>query len=249
MKRLGQRLLGKRFWVYAIALLLSAAITTAMPLRAQETKKPAGASTATQGQAQPAHPSPKREGEEQLENGGEADAIRNAPAVKWIARHTGLTKDQAYWLCIGLNFAVIFFAMAGLLRKILPGYFKGRTSTIQKGIEEARKMSEDARRRLSEVEGRLSRLDADLAAMQREADENAKAEEQRLLAAGEEERRRIVASAEQEIEMAANSARRELKSYVGELAIELAEKKIRVSSDTDEALVRAFTAQMGKDGN
>jgi F-type H+-transporting ATPase subunit b len=135
------------------------------------------------------------------------------------------------------------------MRKMLPGYFKGRTATIQKGIEEARKMSEDARRRLAEVEGRLSRLDAEIAGMRREADENAKAEEQRLLVAGEEERRRIVASAEQEIEMAANTARRELKAYVAELAVQLAEKKIRVSNDTDEALVRAFTAQMGKDGN
>jgi F-type H+-transporting ATPase subunit b len=85
--------------------------------------------------------------------------------------------------------------------------------------------------------------------MRSEAEENAKAEEQRIVAAGEEERKRIVASAEQEIEMAANTARRELKSYVGELAIELAEKKIRVNKDTDEALVRAFTAQLGKDGN
>ena len=144
---------------------------------------------------------------------------------------------------------MIFFAIAGLMRKMLPGYFKGRTTTIQKGIEEARKMSEDARRRLAEVEGRLSRLDADIAEMRREADENAKAEEQRLLAAGEEERKRIVTSAEQEIELAANTARRELKAYVAELAVELAEKKIRVSNDTDEALVRAFTAQMGKDGN
>ncbi len=50
------------------------------------------------------------------------------------------------------------------------------------------------------MEGRLSRLDADIAAMRREADENAKAEEQRILAAGEEERKRIVASSEQEIE-------------------------------------------------
>jgi F-type H+-transporting ATPase subunit b len=217
-------------------------------LKAQENAKPASAAAA-EGQAKSDQSSPKNEGVQQLENGGEADAIRNAPAVKWIARHTGLTNNQAYWLCFGLNFAVIFFAIAGLMRKMLPGYFKGRTTTIQKGIEEARKMSEDARRRLAEVEGRLSRLDADIAAMQRDADENAKAEEQRLLAAGEEERRRIVTSAEQEIEMAANSARRELKAYVADLAVELAEKKIRVSKDTDEALVRAFTAQMGKDGN
>ena len=236
----------RRVWVYAAIAALAIAIAPAGSARAQENAKPA---TTAQKPPQAANPSPKHEGEEQLENGGEADAIRHSPSVKWIARHTGLTVDQAYWFCFVLNFAVIFFFMVRLLRKILPGYFKGRTSTIQKGIEEARKMSEDARRRLAEVEGRLSRLDADIAAMQREADENAKAEEQRLLAAGEEERKRIVSSAEQEIEMAANSARRELKAYVADLAVELAEKKIRVNKDTDEALVRAFTAQMGKDGN
>jgi len=49
--------------------------------------------------------------------------------------------------------------------------------------------------------------------------------------------------------MTANAARRELKAYVAELAVELAEKKIRVSKDADEALVRAFTTQLGKDGN
>ena len=230
-----------------MVLLLFVVIAPAT-LRAQESAKPASAAAAEPA-AKTEHQSEKAEGQEKVKEGGEADAIRNAPAVKFIARHTGLTNDQAYWLCIGLNFAVIFFAIAGLMRKMLPGYFNGRTATIQKGIEEARKMSEDARRRLAEVEGRLSRLDTEIAGMRKEADDNAKAEEQRLLAAGEEERRRIVVSAEQEIEMAANAARRELKAYVAELAIQLAEKKIRVSKDTDEALVRAFTAQMGKDGN
>jgi F-type H+-transporting ATPase subunit b len=236
----------QRVWLCALAAVMAIAITPAGTARAQE--NPATTS-APHGQAKPAQPSARHEGEQQLEQGGEADAIRNAPAVKFIARHTGLTKNQAYWVCIGLNFAIIFLVIAGLMRKMLPGYFSGRTSTIQKGIEEARKMSEDARRRLVEVEGRLSRLDSEIAGMRREAEENAKAEEQRLLAAGEEERRRIVTSAEQEIEMAANTARRELKAYVSELAVQLAEKKIRVSNDADEALVRAFTAQMGKDGN
>jgi len=239
----------QRLWLEAaLALALIILMSPAGILRAQESAKPTRPAP-TQGQAEPAQPSPRHEGEQQLEQDGEADAIRHSPSVKWIARHTGLTDNQAYWLCFVLNFAVVFFALARLMRKRLPGYFSGRTAAIQKGIEEARKMSEDARRRLADVEGRLSRLDAEIAGMRREADENAKAEEQRLLAAGEEERRRIVASAEQEIEMAANTARRELKSYVGELAIELAEKKIRVSKDTDEALVRAFTAQLGKDGN
>jgi F-type H+-transporting ATPase subunit b len=233
----------QRFWTAAaLVLVLFAVMVSGGVLRAQESPKPASGAT-----AEHASQTAKAEGEEKA--GGEADAIRHAPAVKYIARKTGLTIDQAYWLCIGLNFAVIFFAIAGLLRKKLPGYFIGRTATIQKGIEEARKMSEDARRRLADVEGRLSRLDTEIASMRQEAEENAKAEEQRILAAGEEERRRIVASSEQEIEMTANASRRELKSYVAELAVDLAEKKIRVSKDTDEALVRAFTAQVGKDGN
>jgi F-type H+-transporting ATPase subunit b len=231
--------------IYASIAVLGIAMVAV--LRGQESAKPPN--TSAQSQAERSQPSTAHEGQKELENGGEADAIRHSPSVKWIARHTGLTDIQAYWLCFVLNFVVIFFAIAWLMRKNLPGYFSGRTATIQKGIEEARKMSEDARRRLAEVEGRLSRLDAEIAGMQRDADENAKAEEQRLLAAGEEERKRIVASAEQEIEMAANTARRELKSYVAELAIELAEKKIRVNKDSDEALVRAFTAQLGKDGN
>ena len=241
--------LKQRFWAYIImAFLAIAIIVPVSSLRAQQgAKPPSNATTVPSTQEQPK--SEKAEGQEKVKEGEPADAIRHSPSVKWIARHTGLTDDQTYWVCLGLNFAVIFFFIARLMRKALPGYFRGRTSTIQKGIEEARKMSEEARGRLRDVEGRLSRLDADIAAMQREADENARAEEQRLLAAGEEERRRIVSSAEQEIEMAANSARRELKAHAAELAVQLAEKKIRVTQDTDEALVRAFTSQMGKDGN
>src|SRR5690242_5056697 len=116
----------QRLWVErALALALLVGISPAGVLRAQESGKPPSTAATqgqpTQGQAQPAHPSPRHEGEEQLEQGGEADAIRHSPSVKWIARHTGLTADQVYWLCFVLNFAVIFFAIARLMRKKLPG--------------------------------------------------------------------------------------------------------------------------------
>jgi F-type H+-transporting ATPase subunit b len=232
-----------KYWIHAVlALALFSAVPSGIT-QAQENAKPASGVAEQTGKPE------TLQAKDQEKAAEEENAIRHSSAVKFIARKTGLTDDQAYWLCIGLNFAIVFGSIVVMLRKKLPGYFSGRTSTIQKGIEEARKSSEEARQRLTEVEGRLSRLDTEIASMRREADENAKAEEQRILAAGEEERRRIVASSEQEIEMTANAARRELKSYVSELAIELAEKKIRVSKDADEALVRSFTAQMGKDGN
>lgn len=177
------------------------------------------------------------------------EAFRHSSAVRFIARLTGLSLDQAYWSCVVLNFAIVFVLVWMGLRKVLPGVFKSRSEAIQRGIEEARKTSEEARRRLTEVEGRLSRLDVEIAEMRRQADENAGAEEKRILAETEEERRRIVASAEQEIALAANTARRDLKSYAAELAVELARKKIQVGKDTDQALVREFTARLGKDGN
>jgi F-type H+-transporting ATPase subunit b len=229
--------------------MLVSAVWSPVNIRAQEGAAHASAAPSAQSSGgEAAQAATEVKGEEKKAK-GEFDWVRESGSVKWFAKVTGLSLDHAYWLCVGLNFAVIFVFAAVLLRKNLPGFFKSRTSAIQKGIEEARKMSEEARRRLGEVEGRLARLDADIASMRSDAEKNAQAEEARLMAAGEEERRRIVVSAEQEIAMAANAARRELKAYAAGLAVDLAEKKIRVGKDADEALVRGFTARLGKDGN
>ena len=187
--------------------------------------------------------------EEERESAEPTRALKHSAAVRWISRKTGLSLDQTYWACMVLNFAIVFFALWIPLRKRLPALFKSRTDAIHQRIEEARKASEEARDRLTEVEGRLSRLDTEIAAMRREADENARAEEKRIMAEAEEERKRIVHAAEQEIATAANAARRDLKAYSGELAVDLAAKRIRVGEDADQALVREFTSQLGKDGN
>ncbi|HKD79881.1 MAG TPA: ATP synthase F0 subunit B [Candidatus Angelobacter sp.] len=244
--------LSRLFSAGLCALLLLAAMCSFAPMHAQESSKPPVAEQPRQAQepqAQEHEPGGEGKNKSQEQGGEESNPIRNSPAVQWISAKTGLTIDQAYWLCIGINFGVVFIFIVVMLRKKLPGYFSGRTAAIQKGIEEARKMSEEARQRLSDVEGRLSRLDADIAAMRSEADQNARAEEQRIQASSEEERKRIVSSAEQEISTAASAARRDLKSYVAELAVDLAQKKIRVEKDADQALVHEFTTRLGKDGN
>jgi F-type H+-transporting ATPase subunit b len=210
--------------------------------RAQEAEKTAPA--ATEQHREHAQESAK-EGEQQT---GPAEAMRNSPAVKWIAQKSGISINAAFWLCVLLNFGVVAYLILYAMRKRLPGFVKDRCQAISAGIEQARKTSEEARARLQEVEGRLSRLDADITEMRREADENARVEEKRIMAESEDERRRIVASAEQEISAAANNARRDLKAYAAELAVELAEKKIRVGQDADRELVRAFTSRLGKDG-
>jgi len=229
----------------AVLVLVLSCVVRPSRLCAQEpTSQPApAASSSAAGEAKP--PAQVKEEKE----ADPTEAFKHAAPVRWIARVTGLSLDQAYWLCMFLNFAIVFGSLWMVMRKRLPAAFRSRTELIQKRIEEARKTSEEARRRLSEVEGRLSRLDLEITEMRREAEENAREEEKRVRTAADEERQRIVAAAEQEIAMAANAARRDLKSYAAELAVDLAAKKIRVGKDMDHSLVSEFTAHLGKDGN
>ena len=92
-------------------------------------------------------------------------------------------------------------------------------------------------RRLREVEARLSRLSVEIEEMQKHADAEAKAEEDRIHASIDEEKSKIIQAAEQEVALAANSARRDLQKYAVELAVATAEKGIRVDTSTDKALV------------
>lgn len=237
-------------FLFSVCLVSSS--TTVFAQEKSSPQSPAsGVADARAQEAQPAsNEASQKTGESKHdEESSEEAELRHSAAVRFVARITGLTDNQAYWVCVLINFAIVLFAVVYALRKKLPGFFRGRTDAIQKHLEEARRTSEDARRRLKEVEARLGRLDEEIGAMRRDADQNARAEQARVQSEVEEERRRIVASAEQEIAMAAAAARRELQGYAAELAVDLAEKKIHVGSETDQALVKDFTSWLGKDGN
>ncbi len=176
----------------------------------------------------------------------EEAAFKFSPAVQWISKITGLSLVAAYWACIALNFAIVAVAIILFLKSSLPGMFRGRTQEIQKGIEEARRSSEDAGRRLREIENRLSRLSVEIGDMQKHAEAESRAEEERILASIAEEKKKIVEAAEQEIGQASNVARRELQKYAADLAVSIAEKSIRVDPAEDKVLVDDFVQQLGK---
>jgi F-type H+-transporting ATPase subunit b len=174
--------------------------------------------------------------------------FKQSPSVKFVANMTGTSLATAYWLCVGLNFAVIAVLIFVGMKKALPAAFRNRTASIQKAMEEARKASEDANQRLGDIESRLGRLDQEIAGMRSAAEEEARKEEQRIQAAAEEDRKKVVQTAEQEIAAAARGARAQLKAYAAELAVGLAEKKISIGASEDRELVRSFSEHLGKDG-
>jgi F-type H+-transporting ATPase subunit b len=168
--------------------------------------------------------------------------------VKSLASKTGLSKEAVYWIFVVINFVILAAGLSWVVRKVLPNGFAPRTAEIQKALEEARKASADASARLGEIEGRLAKLDAEIAEIRSTAEADFTVEEQRIKAAAEQDAQNVIAAAEQEIAAASRTAQRELKSFVADLAVNLAENKIKVDDRTDQALIRSFAAELGKDG-
>jgi F-type H+-transporting ATPase subunit b len=179
----------------AILMLMAPVVTIHAQEGHPQEARPAQTATAQEAKPESATQNAESEIKQEAKGSSSEEAVRNSWFVRWLSNKTGLSLDAAYWLCVVFNFAIVFFFLSALLKKKLPAFFKSRTELIQKRIEEARQASEDARRRLVEVEGRLSRLDVEITGMQREAEENARAEDRRVAATVEQERRRIVESA------------------------------------------------------
>ena len=171
--------------------------------------------------------------------------FKESPSVRFIAKLTGLSTGNAYFLSILFNFAVMAGIIFWAARKYLPGAFSARTAAIQKAMQEAQKAGEEARRRLAEIENRLMKLDGEIGMMRDAAEKEGAAEEARMQAAAREDARKIVEAAQQEIASAAKTARRQLTAYAADLAIGLAKKQIHLDAAVDATLIRNFAGELG----
>jgi F-type H+-transporting ATPase subunit b len=232
-----------------LVVLLLSFMTLAVPVQGTSTLT-AGSQTSQGAQsdkpAAHAGTSGTKSVNEAPEAAGEDDEtqFKHSPSVKFVAKLTGLSLQQVYWLSVLVNFGVVAGLIFWLSRKTLPGIFRSRTASIQKAMEEARKASQEASQRLADIETRLSRLGVEIGEMRAAAEKEAAAEEARIKAAAAEEGRKIVESAQQEIAAAAKSARRDLIAYAADLAVSLAAKQVKLDSATDQGLVRRFARQL-----
>jgi F-type H+-transporting ATPase subunit b len=142
------------------------------------------------------------------------------------------------------NFAILLPGLGYLISKYLlpPSFFPSRTASIQKGISEAQLTKREAEKRVAEMEGRLNRLGAEIERFRTEAHAEMEQESARIREETRKQIEKLQQQAEQEIEAAGKTARRELKTYAAELALQLAEQRIRARLDTatETALVEGF---------
>jgi F-type H+-transporting ATPase subunit b len=218
---------------------------SARPL-AQSQGSSASSSSESNAAAQATH---EASANEKVAPQSDADALKQSPSVKWLAGHLGISVEAAYWVAVVLNFVLIALLLAWLIKKSVPGALRARGESIRKQMQDAQRASEDATRRLKEIEGRLNQLGTEISALQAEAVAQQQGEETRFKQAAAEEKERVLRSAQQEIASAATAARRDLRAYAAELAVNLAEKKIHVDSAADQNLVRDFVDQLGRNGS
>ena len=144
------------------------------------------------------------------------------------------------------NFGILAIALAYGMAKGLPPLFRSRTKEIQMGISEAQQMKQDAEKRSAEMDRRLSALGADIENFRKQSAAEMQQEGDRISRETAEQIKKIEQQAAVEIESVGKTARRQLKEYAGELAMGLAEQRLRAKIDgaTESALVDDFVRNL-----
>ncbi len=145
-----------------------------------------------------------------------------------------------------VNFVILAIGLGYMMAKTLPGFFHSRTSSIQEGIAEAQKVKVDAERRAAEVDKRVSALGADIEKFRAQSRAEMEKEGERIRLETAATIQKLEQQSQVEIESAGKTARRELKAYAANLALDLAEQRVRARLDagTENALVENFVLDL-----
>jgi len=156
----------------------------------------------------------------------------------------GSAEPSMTWKVV--NFVILAIGLGYLMAKTLPGFFHSRTSSIQEGISEAQKVKAEAEKRAAEVDKRVSALGAEIEKFRSQSRAEMEKEGARIREETAATIRKMEQQAQVEIESAGKSARRELKAYAANLALDLAEQRVRakLNPTAENALVEKFVVDL-----
>ena len=136
-----------------------------------------------------------------------------------------------------INFLILVGVMVYALKKAdIKGFFKKRTELIEQSLREAREAKELAQKALSEVEERLKVKDSEIANIIAGAKLSGENEKARLMEEGDKLKTRILEQAKTNIDYEVKRAKESIKQEAVEIAMELAEKKLKEKLSKEEQL-------------
>ncbi len=126
-----------------------------------------------------------------------------------------------------LNFGILFFILYKFGKKPLQDFLKKRTELIEKTLKEAQEAKQLAQKALAEVEERLKVKDKEIEEIVASARQSGEKEKAHLIEEGEKMKAKILEQAKTNIDFEVKKAKEEIKAEAVEVAMELAEKKLK----------------------
>lgn len=163
------------------------------------------------------------------------------------AAHTPLWKDYMWKI---INFAILIIILWKFAKKPFQNFLKNRTELIEKTLNEAKAAKEAAMKALQEVEERLKTKDAEIESVIAASRRAGEQERDKIIAETEKLKEKILEQAKTNIQFELKHAKEEIKAEAVNLAIELAEKKIKdkITKEDQEKLLDESLMKIGGRG-
>jgi len=145
------------------------------------------------------------------------------------------------------NFVILAGGLGYLIGKNGGAFFRGRTAIIQKDIADSGRLREEAEAKAREIEQRVAALGAEIEKLRAEAGAAFAKEGERIREETAHHLHLLEQQTEREIESMSRAARDGLRTWAAQLALDLAEGRIREGMDglTQSRLLNTFVRQLG----
>lgn len=163
------------------------------------------------------------------------------------AEHVPWWKDYIWKV---INFLILVIILFKFAKKPLQDFLRKRTEMIEKTLSEAKEAKAAALKALQEVEARLKSKDAEIEAILAASRKAGEQEREAIIADSERLRAKILEQAKTNIEFELKNAKAAIKAEAVELAMDLAEKKIkeRITEEDQQKILEDSLVKIGGKG-
>ena len=161
--------------------------------------------------------------------------------------HASILKEYIWKI---INFAILVIILFKFGKKPLGDFLKKRTELIEKTLNEAREAKEAALKALREAEERVKTKDAEVKAILDAAKKSGELERDRIIEESAKLKEKILEQAKTNIDYELKHAKEAIKAEAVELAMELAEKKLKekLTKEEQEKLLDESLVKIGGKG-
>lgn len=144
------------------------------------------------------------------------------------------------------NFGILAGVLVYFLRAPIGAHLSSRAAGIRQDLVTAAEMRSAATEQLAEIDRKLKMLPAEIEALKAQGAQDLVSEQARIAQAAAVERERLLEQTRREIATRLRVARRELTAHAAQLAVNIAETRIRqtITPDDQMRLVDRYTAQL-----